>query len=97
MREMIFTGSRVHMVSEGRILDWTGLMKLADGAMVVARRRTREKEGRAKSSAEASDSEGKHSGKSSAEEKFVMIDRQQVMKECRRQGWGDGFIDSLVT
>ena len=25
-----------------------------------------------------------------------MIDKQQVVKECRRQGWSDAFIDKLV-
>ena len=73
------------MVSEGRILDWTGLMKLADDATVETqevlqgRGTGRKKKRRAKSSG-VSESEGKHSRESSAEEKFVMLDKQQVMK-----------------
>ena len=81
----IFGGKR--KVSEGRILDWTGLMKLADDTTVeimgvLQGGGTGKKKKRRAKSLGASESEGKYSVESSDEEKFVVIDKQQVMKKC---------------
>ena len=88
----------MHMVSEGRLVDWSGIKDLADGAMVqvmVNIHGWMGKRGKKKKRGNPWESDGASGERSSAEEQFEMLDKAAIMAEDRKV-MGNSYVDMLA-
>ena len=88
----------MHMVSEGRLVDWSTIKDLADGAMVQVMVNIHGGMGKTRKEEEAGqplESDGASGERSSAEEQFEMLDKEVLMAEHRRV-MGNSYMDMLV-
>ena len=91
-------GVDMHMVSEGRLVDWSTIKDLADGAMVqvmVNIHGGMGKRGKKKKRVNPWESDGASGERSSAEEQFEMLDKEVLMAEHRKV-MGNSYVDMLV-
>ena len=91
-------GVDMHMVSEGRLVDWSGIKDLADGAMVqvmVNIHGGMGKRGKKKKQGNPWESDGASGERSSAEEQFEMLDKAAIMAEHRKV-MGNSYVDMLA-
>ena len=88
-------GVGMHMASEGRLVDWSGIKDLADGAMVqvmVNIHGGMGKRGKKKKQGNPWESDGGSGEMSSAEEQFEVMDKAAFMEEHRKV-MGNSYVD----
>ena len=88
-------GVGMHMVSEGRLVDWSGIKDLADGAMVQVMVNIHGgvgKRGKKKKQGNPWESDGGSGEMSSAEEQFEVMDKAAFMEEHRKV-MGNSYVD----
>ena len=91
-------GVGMHMVSEGRLVDWNGIKDLADGATVqvmVNIHGGMGKRGKKKKQGNPWESDGGSGEMSSAEEQFEIMDKAAFMAEHRKV-MGNSYVDMWV-